>query len=61
MAKEKLAKERAALACMGVIIAGGSVVYAGVQSGGAWGTFGIVLGVIGIIVWCGDILRRTKG
>jgi len=61
MAKEKLTKERAVLACTGVIVAGGSVVYAGVQNAGTWGTFGIVLGVVGIIVWCGDILRRTKG
>ena len=48
MAKEKLTKERAVVACIGVIVAGGSVVYVGVQIGGAWGAIGMVLGVVGV-------------
>lgn len=59
-AKKKLTKNHATLACIGVVIAGGSVVCSGVEIGGAWGGVGIVLGFVGIIVVCGDILRRTE-
>ena len=59
IAKAKLTKGRAAIGCTCAAIVMGGVVDMGFEQGGAWGIFFIVLGTVGIFVWCYDILRRT--